>query len=102
MYSENMTTQTVTIAETIRQQIGVSTFMELGAHDLRATPDSLRFTVRADNGRKWFVRVKLDTGSDTYTVSAAPTAIRSRATFETRELVYWDSLRDVLRSIGKR
>lgn len=94
-----MTTTSPTIAETIRAQIGVSTLMELGAHNLRATATALLFTIKRDNGRLAHVSVELDRGSDTYTVRSAPAALRSKAAPTVLEGVYVDSLRTVLLSL---
>lgn len=63
-----MTTNDLTVANTIRDQIGNRAFVMMGATNLLGSSDSLQFKVGSNAKKVTHVRIVLDK-SDTYTVS---------------------------------
>lgn len=91
------------IGQTIADQIGGRAFMMLGAKDLVATENGLRFAIGKNERGVNRVVVELD-ADDTYTVKFWNVST-SRKTYETKikeisevSMVYVDSLRRVIES----
>lgn len=84
----------MSVADTIRDQIGHRALVMLGAHTLLASPDALTFRVRG-SPKVSHVTVRLDP-SDTYTLRFC--RVRGTRVAEVAEVsfVYCDQLRDVI------
>lgn len=83
------------VANTIRAQIGVPAFMEVGAHLLQADETSLRFQIKCVNRRIRVVTVRL-TPADTYTITHTD---RKGFNVVTIEDVYNDALPAIVRGL---
>lgn len=89
------TTSDLTVANTIRDQIGHPAFVMMGAKDLAGGSDNLQFKVGANAKKVTHVRVVLDP-SDTYTVTFYKCRGASIKELAAQSLVYADQLRKVI------
>lgn len=96
MNNAAMTQTDLTVANTIREQIGAGTFLMLGAKDLVGDTDSLQFKISGCKAIS-HIRIKLDP-SDTYTATFYK--VRKFDWSEVKEVsdVYTENLHSVIRS----
>lgn len=85
------------VANIIRQQIGVPSFMEVGATKLKGYSDALTFEIRTESRRIRTVSVQL-MPSDTYTIKSW----NKKGDLRVIEDVYAEQLAETIRSLIKK
>lgn len=93
----NTATKTdLTVANTIREQIGNIAFSMMGASQLAGSAHSLTFKIKGSKVAN-YIQVTLDP-NDTYTVDFFKTRGHSIRLVDSVEMVYADSLRTIISS----
>lgn len=93
-------TNSSAVAMTIRAQVGIWPFAEVGARDFSYDDTSLYFTAKP-RGRLVLVKITLDP-SDTYSVHMAPKNGKHAGEWtQLEEGIYNDMLPEVVRGLGK-